>query len=62
MKTITIQIDAETRDTLKLFGKKGETYDDIIRKLIKRVRYTEFMEENYQTLDTENNWVNLDEL
>jgi hypothetical protein len=62
MKTTTIQVDTETRDALRLLGKKGETYNDIIRKLINRTRYIEFMEESYRILDTENNWANLDEL
>jgi len=62
MKTTTIQIDTETRDILKSLGKKDETYNDIIRKLIEKARYVEFMEENYQILETENNWANLDEL
>ena len=30
----TIQISKETREMLKELGKKGETYDDIIRRLI----------------------------
>lgn len=30
----TIQISKETREMLKSLGKKGETYDDIIRRLI----------------------------
>ncbi len=30
----TIPIKKETRDMLKELGKKGETYDDIIRRLI----------------------------
>jgi predicted CopG family antitoxin len=34
----TIQITEETRDELKSRGKKGETYDDIIRKLLKARR------------------------
>jgi len=37
----TIQISKETREMLKSLGKKGETYDDIIRRLIelaKRVK------------------------
>jgi len=62
IKTTTIQIDTETRDILKSLGKKDETYNDIIRKLIEKARYVEFMEENYRILDTENNWANLDEL
>jgi predicted CopG family antitoxin len=62
MKTTTIQVDTETRDALKSLGKKGETYNDIIRKLIKATQYVEFMEESYKILETENNWANLDEL
>ncbi|GEM_PF-1019662 len=30
----TIQISKETREMLKSLGRKGETYDDIIRRLI----------------------------
>lgn len=31
----TIQILTETRDELKTLGSKGETYDEIIKRLIK---------------------------
>jgi hypothetical protein len=31
----TIQMTEETKDELKRRGKKGETYDDIIKKLLK---------------------------
>ncbi|KYK32495.1 MAG: hypothetical protein AYK19_03000 [Theionarchaea archaeon DG-70-1] len=62
MKPTTIQVDTETRDMLKSFGRKGETYNGTIQKLIKIVKYTDFMKENYHVLDTEENWVNLDEL
>lgn len=30
----TIQLEAKTKDRLMDIGKKGETYDDIINKLI----------------------------
>lgn len=30
-----IQVSRETRNELAMLGKKGDTYDDIIRKLIK---------------------------
>lgn len=33
----SIKIRKETRDVLKSVGKKGETYDDIINKLLDRV-------------------------
>lgn len=31
----TIQVSKETKENLKNLGKKGETYNDIIRKLLK---------------------------
>ena len=34
----TIQISKEIRDQLKELGKKGETYDEIIRKLLELVK------------------------
>ena len=42
--TTTIQIPAETRDRLKRFGLKGQTYKDILEALMDRVEYEEFME------------------
>jgi hypothetical protein len=30
----TIQLEEETRDRLKGFGKKGESYDDIVLRLM----------------------------
>ena len=62
MESTTIQVDKNIRDLLRSFGRKGETYNDIISKLIERARYVEFMEESYHILDTEKNWVSLDEL
>ena len=60
MESTTIQVDINIRDLLRSFGRKGETYNEIISKLIHRARYVEFMEENYRILDTEENWVSLD--
>lgn len=34
----TIVIDKETRVTLRNFGRKSQTYDDIIRELIEQKR------------------------
>ena len=34
----TIQVSKETREMLKELGRKGETYDDIIRRLIELAR------------------------
>jgi predicted CopG family antitoxin len=32
----TIQISTETKEELQKRGKKGDTYDDVIRELLKR--------------------------
>jgi predicted CopG family antitoxin len=37
----TIQISKETRDELAEMGKKGETYDEIIQKLIQHMKECE---------------------
>ena len=62
METTTIQVDTNIRDLLRSFGRKGETYNEIIENLIGRARYVEFMEESYSILDSKENWVSLDEL
>ncbi|MBU2476696.1 antitoxin VapB family protein [Candidatus Micrarchaeota archaeon] len=35
-KVTVIQLSPETRDKLKALGKKGETYEDVILRLIKK--------------------------
>ena len=37
MGNTTISIDEETRDELKQYGVKGDTYDDILNKLMEQV-------------------------
>jgi len=46
-ETTTIQLSRTTKAKLDKFGKKGETYDQIIRKLLAHVKalteqYTDF--------------------
>ncbi len=60
--TTTIQVDKELRDILKKMGRKGDTYSDIIRRLIKKVEYIKFMEEQYEILDNEKEWVSIDKI
>ena len=60
--TTTIQVTTQIRDLLKSFGSKGDTYNDIIERLVDRANYVQFMRENYEILDKERNWVSLDEL
>jgi len=57
----TIQICKETRDELREFGKKGETYDQVIHKLMKVAKKVAFFEEIDRILETEE-FVPLDEI
>ena len=61
MGITTIQIPAETRDRLRRFGLKGQTYRDILEALMDRVEYEEFMEEQYRRLKERSKFVPLDE-
>jgi predicted CopG family antitoxin len=38
METTVIKVKKETREMLKSLGRKGESYDDIIRRLIEAWR------------------------
>ncbi|MDI6640532.1 MAG: hypothetical protein QMD78_06895 [Methanocellales archaeon] len=58
----TIPVDKETRDRLKTFGLKGETYDDIITRLMEQVEYEEFMERQYRRLEEKDKFIPLDEI
>jgi hypothetical protein len=62
MQTTTIQVNSRVRDLLRSFGRKGETYNEIIEKLIERARYVDFMQETYEILDTKTGWVKLDDI
>ena len=58
----TIQVEKEVKDVLKKMGRKGDTYNEIIKRLIKKSGYAEFMEEQYKILDNEKKWTSIDEL
>ena len=58
----TVQLEAETREKLKSMGKKGETYNDIIVRLVDLAEYESFMRKQYQILDEETEWVPFEEL
>jgi len=34
----SIKVTPETRDMLKALGRKGETYDDLIRRMIRELK------------------------
>lgn len=53
MDVTTIAIKPSTRDAMKNFGRKGETYDDIIRDLMENARLNGFLEEQKRILRDE---------
>ena len=58
----TIPITKEVRDMLKSYGLKGETYDNILRRIMNLVDYEEFMERQYRLLQEKDKFVSLDEI
>lgn len=53
MEITTIPISKEIRDALKKTGRKDETYDDIIRTLLKSAEIKKFYDEMERILETE---------
>jgi hypothetical protein len=62
MATTTIPIERETRDRLRSLGKKGETYNEILRRLMSLAEYEDFMDRQYERLRDRKAFVSLDEL
>jgi hypothetical protein len=57
----TIQLNKTTREELRELGKKGETYDQLIHRLIETARKVVFFEEIDDILENEE-FVPLDEI
>jgi len=57
----TIQVYKSTREELRELGKKGETYDQLIHRLIETARKVAFFEEIDYILENEE-FVPLDEI
>jgi hypothetical protein len=49
----TIQISKMTRDQLRHLGRKGETYDQVLNRLIEMARRTAFFKDVDRILETE---------
>jgi len=62
MPTTTIPLEKETRDRLRSLGRKGETYDQILKRLMSIAEYEDFMERQYERLKDKKAFVSLDEL
>ena len=59
--TTTIAISYETKEALRKLGEKGESYDEIIRKLIERAAWKE-LEERWNRILEGDEFIPLDEL
>jgi predicted CopG family antitoxin len=57
----TIQISKETRAELRQLGKKGETYDELIQRLMEIAKRIEFFDDIDRILETDE-FVPLDEI
>ena len=62
MAITTIPVERETRDRLRLLGRKGETYNEILKRLMSLAEYDDFMERQYERLKDKKAFVPLDEL
>ena len=60
-ETTTIPLSKETRDLLKRFGRKGETYDELVRRLLTIAEEMEFGERQKRIL-AEEEFVSLDKV
>jgi len=52
-ETTTIPLSKETRDLLKKYGQKGETYDELIRRLLEVAEQVEFARRQRRILKEE---------
>jgi hypothetical protein len=55
----TIPIKKITRDRLKKYGNKGDTYNDIINNLLDYIEYNDFMDKMYNRTIDKNNFISL---
>jgi predicted CopG family antitoxin len=61
-ETTTIPVTKEVRDRLKRYGTKGETYSDILKRLMDEADYETFMERQYKKFEEKEKFVSLDEI
>ncbi len=61
MGNTTIAITNETKKALQDLGTKGETYDSIIKKLIKRFAWKK-LDDSWNKILAEDEFISLDEL
>jgi predicted CopG family antitoxin len=60
-ETTTISVKTETKRLLAEFGKKGDSYDQIIRRLVERASMKE-LDERWNRILKEDKFIPLEEL
>jgi len=60
--TTTIPTTKVVRDRLKEYGQKGETYTDILTRLMDSIDKDEFVDRIYRRLEKKDHFVSLDEI
>jgi hypothetical protein len=57
----TIAVSIETKETLRLLGEKGESYDHIIQRLIEKAAWKE-LDNRWNRILEEDEFISMDEL
>jgi hypothetical protein len=57
-----IPVHKQTKEILKSYGAKGESYDALIRKLLTVVDHSQMMETHYQRLKERDQFIPLSDL
>ena len=60
--TTTIPLEKDTRERLRSLGRKGETYDQLVKRLISLAECEEFMTIQYERLKDKSAFVSLDDI
>lgn len=58
----TILVQKKTRDQLRALGKKGESYDDIIIRLLEEINRQEFIARQYKRLKEKDEFIPLEDV
>ncbi len=58
----TILVTKKTRKQLKALGRKGETYDDIIVRLMEEINCQEFIARQYSRLEEKDKFIPLEDV
>jgi len=61
MSVTTIAVSSETKEILRQFGEKGESYNNIIRKLVKEAGWKR-LDKRWNKILENDEFISLDEL